>query len=138
MSVEQTYRRAAWAHLTAVLNVFTLIGGVIAAALMYLWLRRQSPLAAFHALQALLMQLVLWVGGGLVTVGLFVLANQALRVSGFGIILWPLAFVSALFPLASAVYGAYGAWVTNSGVDFEYYKVGEIAIRIIQKQEARF
>ena len=136
-SIDQTFRWVTWAHLTAVLNLFTVTGGVLAAFLMYLWLRRRSPLAAFHALQALFMQLALWVGGALLALGLAVLANRVLQVSGFGVILWPRAFLAALIPIGSIVYGAYGAWAARSDLEFKYYKVGNAAMRIIQAQEAK-
>ena len=68
---------AALAHLSILLNVFTLVGGLIAAGTIYVRCRERSTYVAQQAGQALFFQLGLWgltlaggLLGGLLTAGL--------------------------------------------------------------------
>lgn len=134
-TIERTMRWAYYAHLTMFLNGFTLILGTAAALLIYLTTRKRAPFAAYHALQALLMQLVLWFGGGLLTVLVLIIANSALQASSWGLCLGPLAFLIGLVPLMAFVYAGIGAWDVHSGRDFEYYRAGKWARQIMQKTD---
>jgi hypothetical protein len=51
-------------HLSVLLNLVTGFGGPIAALIIYLVYKDRSRLVAYHALQAMIFQLIWWVGGG--------------------------------------------------------------------------
>ena len=93
---------AALAHLSILLNVITLVGGLIAAGGIYLQWRERSAYVAQQASQALFFQLGLWgltLAGGvlswLLTAGL---ASVCLLPAG--VLLW---VVSILYALRAAV-----------------------------------
>ena len=93
---------AALAHVSILLNVITMVGGLIAAGAIYLRWRERSAYVAQQASQALFFQLGLWgltlVGGvlsWLLTAGLV----SACLLPG-GVLLWA---VSILYALRAAV-----------------------------------
>jgi uncharacterized Tic20 family protein len=93
---------AALAHLSILLNLITLVGGLIAAGIIYLQWRERSAYVAQQAVQALFFQLGLWgltlVGGVLswvLTAGL----TSFCLVPG-GVLLWA---VSTLYALRGAM-----------------------------------
>ncbi len=57
------------AHLSTLLNLVTGFGGPIAALIIYLVYKDRSRFVAYHALQAMVFQLIWWFGGG-VLIGL--------------------------------------------------------------------
>jgi uncharacterized protein len=113
-------------HLSVLLNLFTGFLGPVAALIIYLIYRERSRYVAFHAMQAMLFQLIAWIGGG-------ILAGLAWTISGIlaailiGCLLMPIALVLSLLPLAAVVYGIIGAIQTNQGQDFRYWLVGDWA-----------
>lgn len=118
------------AHLTVMLNLFTLILGTVAAGIIYLVTRKRRPFVAFHALQALLMQLVVWVGGAAVALASWLLAG-ALSPSIASICIMPLAFVISLVPVAAVVYAIFAAVDVSLDNDFRYYRAGDWALRLM-------
>ncbi len=112
------------AHLSVLLNLVTGFLGPIAALIIYLTYRDRSQYVAYQSMQALVFQLVWWVGGG-------VLAGIAWAISGIltvivvGCLLMPFALLISLLPLGALVYGVVGAVETNQGKDFKYWLIGD-------------
>lgn len=122
---------AVLAHLSALLNAVTGFLGLVAALVIYLIYKDRSRFVAFHAMQSLVMQAVLWVGGGIIA-GVVGAVTGLLSVVLIGLCLVPLAILLALIPLASLVYGVIGAVQVGQGVDFRYYKMGDWAESLIK------
>jgi len=116
------------AHLSVLLNLITGFAGPIAALVVYLAYKDRSRYIAYHALQAMVFQLIWWFGGGLL-VGLVWAAVGILSIVLIGIVLIPVALVLTplflLMPLVSIVYGIVGAVKVSQGEDFKYWLVGD-------------
>jgi len=80
------------AHLTILLNLVTGFAGPIAALVIYLIYKDRSRKVAYHALQAMIFQLICWYGGGLL-IGVMWAAVGILSIFLVGIILIPVAAV---------------------------------------------
>jgi uncharacterized Tic20 family protein len=112
------------AHLSVLLNLVTGFLGPVAALIIYLTYRDRSRYVAYQSLQALIFQLVWWVGGGF-------LAGIAWALSGIlaavvvGCCLMPFALLLSLLPIGALVYGVVGALETNQGKDFKYWLIGD-------------
>ncbi|MHC1784507.1 MAG: DUF4870 domain-containing protein [Anaerolineaceae bacterium] len=111
------------AHLSTLLNLVTGILGPVAALIIYMIYKDRSRYVAYQSLQSLLMQLIAWIGGGIIAAVLWSIAG-VLTVVVVGICLYPFAFVASLLPLAAIVYGIVGAVQTNQGQDFRYWLIG--------------
>ena len=116
------------AHLSTLLNLITGFGGPIAALIIYLVYKDRSRFVAYHALQAMIFQLIWWFGGG-VLIGVMWAIVGALSVILVGIILIPFAIlltpVLLLLPIGALIYGIVGAVQVNQGQDFKYWLVGD-------------
>jgi uncharacterized protein len=116
------------AHLSTLLNLVTGFGGPIAALIIYMVYKDRSRFVAYHALQAMIFQLIWWFGGGML-IGLMWAVVGALSAILIGIILIPVAIVLtlvfALLPVGALIYGIVGAVQTNQGQDFKYWLVGD-------------
>jgi uncharacterized Tic20 family protein len=116
------------AHLSVLLNLVTGFAGPIAALVIYLIYKDRSRTVAYHALQAMIFQLIWWYGGGLL-IGAMWLVVGALSVILVGVILIPIAIVATLFlallPLGAVIYGIVAAIQVNQGDDFKYWLVGD-------------
>ena len=128
-SDERTW--AALAHGSALLNAATGMGGVIAAALIWLTQKEKSAWVAFHGLQSLAFQaaqalILLPLVGGVWVVG-FAFSFITL---GFGtIIAVPLMLLAAFLGIAlmagGLVYSLYGTYQVYQGRDFRYIWIGD-------------
>jgi uncharacterized Tic20 family protein len=112
------------AHLSTLVNLVTGFLGVIATLVIYLVYKDRSKYVAYQSLQSLLMQLIGWVGGGIV-VGIVWTITGILSAVIVGICLIPAAIVFSLIPLAAVVYGVVGAMKCNNGEDFKYWLIGD-------------
>jgi hypothetical protein len=125
-SEERTW--SVMAHLSVLLNLVTGFAGPIAALVIYLIYKDRSRTVAYHALQAMIFQLIWWYGGGLL-IGLMWLVVGALSAILIGVILIPIAIVVtlvlALLPLGAVIYGIIAAIQVNQGHDFKYWLVGD-------------
>jgi uncharacterized Tic20 family protein len=121
-SEERTW--ASLAHLSILLNLFTGFLGIVAALIIYLVYQDRSRYVAYQSLQSLLLQLIFWVGAGLVA-GLVWTITIPLLLVLVGLCLLPLAlFISAL-PIVALVYGVIGGIKTSQGDDFKYLWIGD-------------
>jgi uncharacterized protein len=113
------------AHLSVLLNLVTGFFGPIAALVIYLVYRERSRYVAFHSMQSLIFQLVVWVGGGLLAGIAWTISGALTAVMGLGCLLMPLALLLSLLPLIAPIYGIIGAVQTNQGQDFRYWLVAD-------------
>lgn len=112
------------AHLSSLINLFTAILGPVVAGVIYLAFRDRSRYVAYHALQSLILQLLVWVGGGLI-VGLTWVVTGMLSVVLIGLCLIPFALLITLIPIIAPVYAIVGAIQTSQGSDFKYWLIGD-------------
>ena len=119
---------AMMSHLSVLLNLITGFGGPIAALIIYLVYKDRSRFVAYHALQAMVFQMIWWFGGG-VLIGLMWAIVGVLSSILVGIVLIPFAIlctpVFALLPLGAIIYGVVGAVQVSQGQDFKYWLVGD-------------
>ena len=122
-SEERTW--ASMAHLSVLINLVTGIFGPVAALLIYLMFRDRSRYVAYQSLQSLLLQLIGWVGGGLI-IGAAWAVTGALSAILIGLCLIPFALLITIFlPLGTIVYAIIAAIKTNQGEDFRYWLIGD-------------
>ncbi len=121
-SDERTW--AMLAHLSVLLNLVSGFLGVLAALLIYLILKDRSRYVAYHSLQAFIMQLIAWLGGGIVA-GVAWAISSILSTVLIGCLLMPIALLFSLLPLAALVYGVVGGIQCSQGQDFRYWLVGD-------------
>ncbi len=112
------------AHLSVLINLVTGFLGPIAALIIYVVFKDRSRYVAYHALQSLLLQLIVWVGGGLVIAAAWTIAG-VLSVILIGLLLMPFACLLSFVPLVAPVYGIIGAVKTSQGEDFKYWLIGD-------------
>jgi uncharacterized protein len=111
------------AQLSILLNLFTGILGPLAALIIYLVYKDRSRYVAYQALQSLLFQLIVWVGGGIFIAILWAI-TIALSAVLVGLCLIPLALVVSALPVVGIVYCIVAAVKCNQGEDFKYWLIG--------------
>lgn len=121
-SDERTW--AMLAHLSVLANLVTGFFGPLVALVIYLIFRERSRYVAYQSLQSLVFQLIVWVGGGLIT-GVVWTVVGILSAVIIGILCIPIACLVSIIPLAALVYGVVGAVETSQGKDFQYWLIGE-------------
>ena len=121
-SEERTW--AMLAHLSVLINLVTGILGPVAAFIIYIVFKDRSRYVAYQSLQSLIMQLIVWVGGGLI-IGAAWTVSGLLSVVGIGLLLMPFACLLSLIPLVAPIYGIIGAVQTSEGKDFKYWLIGD-------------
>jgi uncharacterized Tic20 family protein len=125
-SDERTW--AMLAHLSVLLNLVTGFLGPVAAFIIYLVYRDRSRYVAYQSMQSLVLQLIAWIGAGFLIAGIW-LVTGILSIVIIGLFLIPFAIIATvvlgLLPIASLVYGVYGAIESNRGADFRYWLVGD-------------
>ena len=122
---------ATLAHASALLNLFAGVGGLIAAALIWLTQREKSAWVGFQALQALFFQAtvlvitvlvvsVVWVVG-------FIVSFATIGIGTFvAVPIMILTFFGGFATIAAGmVYGFYGAYQIHLGREFRYKWIGE-------------
>ena len=128
-SDERTW--ATLAHASALLNVFSGVGGLIAALVIWLTQKEKSAWVAFHGLQSLIFQAavmivtvlvvgVVWVVGFVVsfaTIGIGTIVAVPVMILVF--------FGGFLMVGAGTVYCLYGAYQVYQGREFLYLWIGD-------------
>jgi uncharacterized Tic20 family protein len=105
-------------------NLVTGFFGPLIALVIYLIFRERSRYVAYQSLQSLVFQLIVWVGGGLIT-GVVWTVVGILSAVIIGILCIPIACLVSIIPLVALVYGVVGAVETSQGKDFQYWLIGE-------------
>jgi len=121
-SDERTW--AMLAHLSVLINLFTGILGPVVAFVIYIVFKERSRYVAYQALQSLLLQLIVWVGGGAI-IGAAWAVSGLLAAVLIGFLLMPFACLLSFVPLIAPIYGIIGALKTSQGEDFKYYLIGD-------------
>ncbi len=134
LSPEDERTWAMLAHLSVLLNLVTGLLGVAAALVIYLVYRDRSRYVAFQAMQAFLMQLILWAGGGLL-IGVTWAFVGLLSAILIGILLIPIAVLLTIvfiaFPVIALVYGVVGGIQCSNGQDFRYWLIADLAENMV-------
>ena len=119
------------AHASTLLNMVTGMGGLIAAAVIWLTQKEKSAWVAFHGLQSLVFQAALYLSISMV-VGVVWLVGFALSFITFGvgtIVAVPVMIVVILLGMACGtgglVYSLYGAYQVYEGREFHYIWIGD-------------
>lgn len=112
------------AHLSVVLNLVTGFLGPVAALIIYLVFKDRSRFVAYQSLQSLIMQLIVWIGGGILAAVTWTITG-VLSAILIGLCLIPFAILFSIIPLGAVVYGIVGAIQTNQGRDFKYWLIGD-------------
>ncbi len=112
------------AHLSIFLNLITGFLGLLPPLILYYTYRDRSRYIAYQSLQALIFQLVFWVGGGLVA-GAFWVLTGITSLALVGLCCIPVAVLLSLVPVGAYVYAVLAAIDTSKGVDFKYWMVGD-------------
>ena len=121
-SEERTW--AMLAHLSILLNLVTGLLGLVGALIIYMVYQNRSRYVAYHALQSLIFQLIVWLGGGILTAIAWTITGVLSAVL-VGLLCIPIALVISLVPLGGIVYGVVGGIQCSQGQDFRYWLVGD-------------
>jgi len=124
LSQSEERQWAMFAHLGVLVNLVSGFLGPLVPLIIYMIYKDRSRYVAYQSLQALIFQLVWWVGGGILTAIAWAITG-ALSAVLIGLICIPLACVVSLIPLVALGYGIYGGIQTNQGLDFKYWLVGD-------------
>jgi uncharacterized Tic20 family protein len=112
------------AHFSVVVNLFTGFFGTAIALGIYLIYKDRSRYVAYQSLQALIFQLIWWVGGATLA-GISWTASGLLGAILIGLLCIPFACIFSLMPVVSLGYGIYAGIQTNNGEDFKYWLIGD-------------
>jgi uncharacterized Tic20 family protein len=112
------------AHLSILLNLVTGLLGLVGALVIYLVYQNRSRYVAYHALQSLIFQLIVWLGGGILT-GVAWAITSVLSAVLVGLLCIPFSLAISIIPLAGVVYGVIGGIQCSQGQDFRYWLVGD-------------
>jgi len=129
-SEERTW--ASIAHLSILLNLFTIFLGPLVALIIYLVYKDKSRYVAYQSMQALIFQLVFWLGAGIIASFLWIV-SLLLMIVIIGCCLLPVAIFFSVIPIIALVYGVIGGIETSQGSDFKYWSVGEWVRGILEQ-----
>ena len=115
---------AMFAHLAILANLFSGFLGPIVPLAIYMIYKDRSRYVAYQSMQALIFQLIWWVGGG-VLAGVVWAITGALSAVIIGLICIPIACVISAIPLFALGYGVYAGIRCNQGEDFKYWLIGD-------------
>ena len=121
-SDERTW--AMLAHLSVLLNLITAILGTVAALVIYLVFKDRSKYVAYQAMQSFVMQMIVWIGGGILVIIAWALSGLLAAIL-IGVLCLPFACILSFIPLAGVVYGIVGGVQCSQGQDFKYWLVGD-------------
>ena len=124
LSPQEERQWAMLAHLSVLLNLITGFLGVLAPLVMYMIYKDRSRYVAYQSLQSLVMQLIWWVGGGILT-GIAWAITGVLSAVVIGILCIPFALIISVMPLAAIIYGIIAGVQTSQGRDFKYWLIGD-------------
>ena len=124
LTVSEERQWAMFAHLGVLINLVSGFLGPLVPLIIYMIYKDRSRYVAYQSLQALIFQLVWWIGGGVITAAAWAITG-ALSAVIIGIICIPLACVISLIPLVALGYGIYAGVQTSQGQDFKYWLIGD-------------
>jgi uncharacterized Tic20 family protein len=115
---------AMFAHLGVLINLVTGFLGPVVPLVIYMVYKDRSRYVAYQSLQALIFQLVWWVGGSILA-GVAWFGTSILSAFLVGIICIPFACIISAMPLVALGYGVYGGVQASQGQDFKYWLIGD-------------
>jgi uncharacterized Tic20 family protein len=124
LTPEEERQWAMIAHLGVLVNLVSGFLGPVVPFAIYMIYKDRSRYVAYQSLQALVFQLIWWVGGG-------ILAGIAWTITGvlsaviIGLLCIPIACIFSAMPLVALGYGIYGGIQSSQGQDFKYWLVGD-------------
>jgi uncharacterized protein len=124
LTPEEERQWAMIAHLGVLVNLATGFLGAVVPLGIYMIYKDRSRYVAYQALQALIFQLIWWIGGS-------VLAGIAWTITGvlsavvIGLLCIPIACIFSAMPLVALGYGIYGGIQSSQGQDFKYWLIGD-------------
>lgn len=124
LSQSEERQWAMFAHLGVLANLVTGFLGPVVPLVIYMIYKDRSRYVAYQSLQALIFQLIWWVGGSILT-GVAWFVTSILSAVLIGILCIPFACVFSAMPLVALGYGIYGGIQTSQGQDFKYWLVGD-------------
>lgn len=124
LTPEEERQWAMLAHLGVLANLFSGFLGPIVPLAIYMIYKDRSRYVAYQSLQALIFQLIWWVGGGALT-GVAWAITGALSAVVIGLVCIPFACIISAMPLVALVYGTYAGIQCNQGQDFKYWLIGD-------------
>ena len=124
LSQNEERQWAMFAHLGVLVNLISGFLGPAVPLIIYMVYKDRSRYVAYQSLQALIFQLIWWVGGGILA-GVAWAVTGALSAVVIGILCIPFACIISFMPLVALGYGMYGAIQTNQGQDFKYWLIGD-------------
>jgi uncharacterized protein len=124
LTPEEERQWAMIAHLGVLVNLVSGFLGPVVPLGIYMIYKDRSRYVAYQSLQALIFQLIWWVGGG-VLAGIAWAITGALSAVIVGLLCIPFACIISALPLAALGYGIYGGIQTSQGQDFKYWLVGD-------------
>lgn len=122
LTPEQERQWAMIAHLSVLINLFTVFMGTFVPLVIYFLHRDRSRFVAYHSMQSFVMQAICSFGGSLFAV---VIGGLSQVVPGIGLICLPISCLFGVLPLVALVYGAYGGLQINQGKEFKYWMIGD-------------
>jgi len=124
LSQNDEYQWAMFAHLGVLVNLVSGFLGPLVPLIIYMVYKERSRYVAYQSLQALIFQLIWWVGGGVIA-GVAWAITGALSAVVIGILCIPIACIFSAMPLVALGYGIYGGVQASQGQDFKYWLVGD-------------
>ncbi|KXK14412.1 MAG: Chloroplast import component protein (Tic20) [Chloroflexi bacterium OLB14] len=121
VSEQEARQWAMISHLSVLINLFTVFMGTVVPLIIYFLYKDRSKFVAFHAMQSFVMQVVCFLGGGIITVVSAAIGGTIIPLIG--------SICGCLFgimPLAGLIYGIYGGMQVNQGKDFKYPVIGDL------------
>jgi hypothetical protein len=122
LTPEQERQWAMIAHLSVLVNLFTVFMGTFVPLAIYFLHKDRSRYVAYHSMQSFVMQAVCSFGGSLFAV---VIGGLSQFLPGIGLICLPISCLFGILPLAALIYGAYGGMQVNQGKEFKYWMIGD-------------
>ena len=124
LTPEEERQWAMIAHLGVLVNLVSGFLGPVVPLGIYMIYKDRSRYVAYQSLQALIFQLIWWVGGGILA-GVAWAITGALSTVIVGLLCIPFACIISAMPLVALGYGIYGGIQTSQGQDFKYWLVGD-------------
>ncbi len=124
LTPEEERQWAMIAHLGVLVNLLSGFLGVAVPLVIYMLYKDRSRYVAYQSLQALIFQLIWWVGGSIIA-GITWTITGVLSAVVIGLLCIPFACVFSAMPLVALGYGIYGGIQTSQGQDFKYWMVGD-------------
>jgi uncharacterized Tic20 family protein len=124
LTPEEERQWAMIAHLGVLANLVSGFLGPVVPLAIYMIYKERSRYVAYQSLQALIFQLIWWVGGGIIA-GVSWAITGVLSAVIIGILCIPIACIFSAMPLVALGYGIYGGIQSSQGQDFKYWLVGD-------------